>query len=185
MALRRDAFAAVAELAVAVESVARADDGANALVATIGRVEVAPGAINVVPGRVVATLDLRAASDAPRDAALIRIRDAAAAIAGRRGVSIVFEPMSETPTVPMDAALQDLVAAGAGRLGLAAPRLSSGAGHDAQAMARRFPAAMLFVRSVGGISHNPAEFTEEADLGLAVAALLNAVLLIAEREAAR
>jgi allantoate deiminase len=184
MALRHDAFMALAELGLAVESVAR-DGAASAMVATIGRVDVAPGAVNVVPGRVVASLDLRAGVDAPRHAAIERIRYEAAAIAARRGVDIQFEPVSDTPTVPMDAGLQDVLAAGSATLGLKAPRLPSGAGHDAQAMARRFPSAMLFVRSVGGISHNPAEFTGDADLGLAVTALLNAVLALAAREAGR
>jgi allantoate deiminase len=182
MPLRRDAFMALAELAGIVETVAH-DGAASAMVATIGRVEVLPGAVNVVPGRVTASLDLRAATDAPRHAAIERIRYEAAGIAARRGVDIQFAPVSDTPTVPMDAGLQEVLAAGAAALGQAPLRLPSGAGHDAQAMARRFPAAMLFVRSVGGISHNPAEFTADADLSLAVAALLQAVLALAGCEA--
>lgn len=184
MRLRHDAFMALAELAGFVEATGRAGADA-AMVATIGRVDVAPGAVNVVPGRVTASLDLRAAIDGPRHAAIAAIAAETAAIAARRGVTIDLVPVSDTPTVPMDAGLQTVLAAGAAELGLATPRLPSGAGHDAQAMARRFPSAMLFVRSVGGISHNPAEFTSDADLGLAVAALLNAVLALAAREANR
>lgn len=181
MTLRRDAFAALAELAVFVERAAR--EGTASLVATIGRVDVRPGAVNVVPGEVFATLDVRAASDAPRLAAIDRIRYEADQIANRRGVKIRFERFLESPTCPMDEQLQNTLAASVASLGESTRRLSSGAGHDAMAMARSFPSAMLFVRSRAGISHNPQEFTSVADLGLAIEALVRQVERLAREHA--
>ena len=174
MPLRRDAFAALAEFSLIIERIAR--QGTGSLVATIGRVTVKPGAVNVVPGEVEATLDIRAGSDAPRLAAIDRIRHEADQLAERRGVKIRIERFLDVPTCPMNADFQDGLAAAVGSLGESARRLPSGAGHDAQAMARAFPAAMLFVRSHDGISHNPAEYTSPTDLGLAVEALVRFVI---------
>jgi allantoate deiminase len=182
MSLRRDAFAALAELATVIERFAR--EGTANLVATIGRVDVKPGAINVIPAEVEATLDIRAGSDAPRLAAIERIRHEADLIANRRGVKIRFERFLDVPTCPMDAGLQDALAAAVASLGENTRRLPSGAGHDAMAMARSFPSAMLFVRSRAGISHNPAEFTGVNDLGLAVEAMIRVVLGLARRHGA-
>jgi allantoate deiminase len=178
MPLRRDAFAAFAELAVAIERLAR--EGTGNLVATIGRVELKPGAVNVIPASVEATLDIRAGADAPRLAAIDRIRHEAERIAGRRGVTIRFERFADAPTCPMDDSLQDLLAASVASLGEANRRLPSGAGHDAMAMARSFPSAMLFVRSKAGISHNPAEYSSPSDIGLAVEAMVRFVEKLAE-----
>jgi allantoate deiminase len=183
MALRRDAFAGLAELALAVERIGR--EGTNDLVATIGRVAVLPGAGNTVPGRVEASLDVRAGADAPRLVALDRIRHAAERIAKRRDLTVAFERHVDVPTCPMDPTLQDAFARAVVSLGLDNRRLPSGAGHDAMAMARRFPSAMLFVRSREGISHNPREWTDPVDLGLAVEALVRTLVDLAETERAR
>jgi allantoate deiminase len=182
MSLRRDAFMALAELAMVAERVAR--EGTAGLVATIGRVEVKRGAVNVVPGSVEATLDIRAGADAPRLAAIERIRHEAERIANRRGVAIRMERFHEAQTCPMDEGLQEALAGAVASLGLDTPRLPSGAGHDAMAVARRFPSAMLFVRSRDGVSHNPAEFSSENDMGLAIEALIQAIIRIAEKERA-
>jgi allantoate deiminase len=178
MNLRRDAFAALAELATVIERIAR--EGTGGLVATIGKVAVHPGAPNVVPGEVEAVLDIRAGSDAPRLVAIDRIRHEADRIAERRGIKIRLERLSDVPTCPMDEDFQNGLAAAVGSLGENARRLPSGAGHDAMAMARAFPAAMLFVRSKSGISHNPAEFTSAGDLGLAVESLTRFVIALAK-----
>lgn len=183
MALRHDAFTGLAEIALAVERIGR--EGTNDLVATIGRVAVLPGAGNTVPGRVEASLDVRAGADAPRLVALDRIRHSAERIAETRGLKVAFERHVDVPTCPMDETLQDVFARAVLSLGLDNRRLPSGAGHDAMAMARAFPSAMLFVRSKEGISHNPREWTDPLDLGLAVEALIRALLDLAETERAR
>jgi allantoate deiminase len=182
MGLRRDAFAALAELATIIERIAR--EGTGGLVATIGKVSVHPGAANVVPGEVEATLDIRAGSDAPRLVAIDRIRHEVEQIARRRGVKIRMERTSDVPTCPMDEDFQNGLATAVGSLGENARRLPSGAGHDAMAMARAFPAAMLFVRSKSGISHNPAEYTSPGDLGLAVESLTRFVIALAKAKSA-
>ncbi len=178
MPLRRDAFAALAELSVFIERIAR--EGTAGLVATIGKVAVHPGAPNVVPGNVEATLDIRAGADAPRLAAIDRIRHEVEQVARRRGVKIRLERQTDVPTCPMNEVFQSKLASAIGSMGENAKSLPSGAGHDAMAMARSFPAAMLFVRSKAGISHNPAEFTSVSDLGLAIEALVRFVISLGE-----
>jgi allantoate deiminase len=160
MEARHDALVAAAEWIVAVEALARSRDG---LVATVGRVAVHPGGGNVIPGLVELSLDLRHGDDAVRHAAEADLRERAGAIAAARGVGLEWEKRGGIAAVPMDPELTErLVAAGA------PVRLPSGAGHDAATMARLVPAAMLFVRCLGGISHNPAEHVEEADVAVAL-----------------
>jgi allantoate deiminase len=160
MDARRDALAAAAELVLAVEAAAR--DGS---VATVGRLAVEPGARNVIPARAALSIDLRHPEDAPRRAAVAALRERAGAIAAARGVDLDWRTTGDAPAVPMDAELSEALAAAAGA---GVPRLPSGAGHDAAMMASLAPAAMLFVRCRGGISHNPAESVEEADVAVAI-----------------
>jgi allantoate deiminase len=171
MDLRRDAFSGAAEMALALEAIAceHPEDG---MVGTVGRIEAQPGAVNIIPGRVVFTVDLRALSDNLRLEAIQRFQAAADRIARTRGLKVTIEPFHEIATAHCAAALQDLLAASIETLGHAPVRLPSGAGHDAQVMARLCPSAMLFVRCRGGISHNPAEFASVSDMGLAIAALI-------------
>jgi len=179
MDLRRDALTGLAEMALTVERIGR--QGTSGLVATVGRVEVKPGAGNTVPGRVEATLDVRAGADAPRLVAIDRIRHEAERIAARRGLGFELHRHIDVPTCPMDEALQEAFARSVASLGLDVRRLPSGAGHDAMAMARAFPAAMLFVRSKDGTSHNPKEWSSPEDIGLGIEALIRTILDLAER----
>jgi allantoate deiminase len=174
MALRHDAYAGAAEIALLVERVAREhpDDG---MVGTVGRVEVMPGAVNIVPGGVAFTIDFRSLTDRLRIAALERIRDEGTQIAKRRGLGVAFEPFHEVDTAHCSPALQGSLAAGVESLGFTPLRLPSGAGHDAQVMTRLCPSAMLFVRCKGGVSHNPAEYASPDDMGAAVAALIRTI----------
>jgi allantoate deiminase len=171
MALRHDAFAGAAEMALAVERIAR-EHPEDGMVGTVGRIEAMPGAVNIVPGRVVFTVDLRSLTDELRIAALERFKAEAQAIAQARGLKATVENFHEVATAHCAPALQDALAASVTELGHNASRLPSGAGHDAQIMARLCPSAMLFVRCRGGISHNPAEFASVSDMGLAIAALI-------------
>jgi allantoate deiminase len=171
MKLRRDAYAGAAEMALALEKIVRAhpDDG---MVGTIGRVETEPGAVNIIPGRVRFTVDLRSLTDALREQATERFAAEADRIARARGLKIAIASFHEIETAHCAPALQEALAASIAELGHTPIRLSSGAGHDAQVMARLCPSAMLFVRCRGGISHNPAEFTTVADMGAAIGALI-------------
>jgi allantoate deiminase len=149
---RRDALAAAAEWMLAVEGTG-----------TVGRLIVEPGARNVIPGRTTATLDVRDPDDERRRTAAADLERRAHAIAARRGVEVQWTQTADLPAVAMDERLS--AAWGV------APRLPSGAGHDAAMMASLAPATMLFVRCRGGISHNPAESVTEADVAAAIDAL--------------
>jgi len=171
MTLRRDALAGAAAMILMVERVAK-DFAAERTVATVGRIEAMPGAINIIPATASFTIDLRAMSDQARQAAMAAIRREARAIAEARHLAVVFDPFHEEPAVACDAGLQERLAAAIRELGGRALRLPSGAGHDAQVMAHLCPAGMMFVRCRHGISHNPAEYCSPADMGLAAAALI-------------
>jgi allantoate deiminase len=171
MTLRRDALAGAAAMALALEAIVR-EHPEDGMVVTVGRIEPSPGADNIIPGRVVFTVDLRALTDALRTAAVERFAAEAQRIAEARGLKVAVEPFHELATAHCAPALQDLLAACVSDLGHTPIRLPSGAGHDAQMMARLCPSAMLFVRCRGGISHNPAEFASVSDMGVAIAALI-------------
>jgi allantoate deiminase len=169
MTMRRDALAGSAEMMLTAERIARAQDG---MVATVGIVEAKPGAGNIIPGRVMFTVDLRCMDDATRKAAVTQFENEARKIAGARRLDVAFEHFHDVAATICDAKMQDTLAAAIGDVGGRAVRMPSGAGHDGQMMAKLCPAAMMFVRCRGGISHNPAEFCVPADMGAAVAALI-------------
>ncbi len=172
MGLRHDALAGAAEMALALEAIAR-EHPEDGMVGTVGRIEASPGAVNVIPGSVAFTIDLRSLTDALRLAALARFELEAKRIAGKRGLFFSMETFHQIATAPCSAVLQDGLAAAIVATGHEPVRLPSGAGHDAQVMTRLCPSAMLFVRCRGGVSHNPAEYASPRDMGLAVAALIN------------
>ena len=142
------------------------------MVGTVGRIEALPGAVNIIPGKVTFTVDLRSLSDTLRKDAYARFQTEALKIADARGLTVSFDLFHEVATAHMAPALQKALAASIKDIGGEALHLPSGAGHDAQIMTRLCPSAMMFVRCRGGISHNPAEFASVPDMGLAVAALI-------------
>ncbi|HWU02497.1 MAG TPA: allantoate amidohydrolase, partial [Novosphingobium sp.] len=148
MPLRRDALAGAAEMVLAIERIAAQD--ASDLVATVGRIEAAPGAPNVIAGQVGFSIDIRSGEGARRDRAAAAIRADIAAIAQRRGLSLAVEPVHDLPASPCDPALMALMDAAMAEAGHRAFRLVSGAGHDAMVMAAIAPTAMLFIRCRGG-----------------------------------
>ncbi|HVN92407.1 MAG TPA: allantoate amidohydrolase [Terracidiphilus sp.] len=178
MNLRRDALAAAAEWIVAVEAKAESTAG---LVATVGKIDAEPNAANVIAGSVSLSLDVRHADDGARRAAVDLLVARAQAIADKRGVTLDWAQQVDQPAVPMDEHLTaDLTNA---MLAARMPdkRMTSGAGHDAMVIAASVPAAMLFVRSPGGISHHPSETVREED----VAAALHVARIFLDRLAAR
>lgn len=160
MRLRRDALAAAAECVLAVELIAGSD---HDLVATVGRIEALPGAINVIPGRARFSLDIRAPIDAQRERAVAAVRGAFADIARRRRVALDMKPVWDAKTATCAGWLQDQLAAAIEPEAIRVRRLPSGAGHDGMALVAITDIGMLFVRCKGGISHNPAEAISEAD----------------------
>ena len=177
MAMRHDALAAAAEMMLAMEACAKAQDD---LVATVGTLQVqGGGAINVVPGEVRFSFDVRAPQDEARLRALADIERAIAEIAARRGVRAAFTPRFEALATPCDRGLRDRLKSAIHERGLTALLLPSGAGHDAMSFRGVLPVAMLFVRCKGGISHNPAEHATPEDMGLAVQVLFDCVMGLA------
>ncbi len=168
MTQRRDAATGAAELTLDVERLARQHPGT---VGTVGILEVPAGSINVVPGRCRFSLDLRAPTDAARDALAQAVLEAAHAIAARRGLTLTLRETLCASAAPSDPAWQARWERAVAALGLPLHHLPSGAGHDAMMLHRRLPQAMLFVRGEnGGISHNPLESTTSDDIELAVQA---------------
>ena len=168
MSLRRDAAAAVAELALFLEK--RAASVPN-LVGTVGLLGVPGGSINVVPGRCRFSLDIRATTDAVRDACVADLRAEIDRIAAKRSIAFTLEETMRAAAAPSDRALQSHWEAAVSALGLPVHRMPSGAGHDAMKLAEVMPQAMLFVRGENaGISHNPLESSTAHDCELAVRA---------------
>jgi len=170
---RRDALAAASEMVLAIERhcLRRADT----LVGTVGKLAIpGGGAINVIPGEVDFTVDLRSGNDQTRLAATDAIEAECRAIAQRRNVDLSWESFFHLRAAPCDARLQAALAASIAAHGIAVRHLPSGAGHDAMEMANIAPIAMLFVRcGEGGISHNPLETMTREDAGIATSVFLH------------
>ena len=163
---RRDAAVAMAELALYMERRA-ARDGDS--VATIGLLQVPNGSINVVPGLVQFSLDMRAPSDAQRDALASDILNKLHAVCAQRSIQVRLEETVRAAAAPSDPVLQRRWEEAVTSLGLPLQHLPSGAGHDAMKMHQALPQAMLFVRGENqGISHNPLESTTADDMQLAI-----------------
>lgn len=176
MHLRRDAVAGAAEWITAVEREAHRVAG---LVATVGTVEAKPGATNVIAGEVRASLDMRHRSDDVRAAAVETMVRIAKQIAARRGLTVRHETKASQPAVAMDARLVGEIEEAIRRAGCEPHRMVSGAGHDAMILAEKFPAAMMFVRSPGGISHSPEETVLVEDVAKAIDAGTHLLELLA------
>jgi N-carbamoyl-L-amino-acid hydrolase len=166
---RRDALTALAELALYVEQRALKDGDS---VGTVGQAHVPNGSINVVPGRCDFSIDLRAPSNAQRDALVFDVKAELAAICARRGVRYELTEIMRAAAAPSDPKLQRYWEHAVESLGLPLFHLPSGAGHDAMKLHEIMPQAMLFVRGLNaGISHNPLESTTCDDMQLAIDAL--------------
>jgi len=177
MGRRRDALVSAAELTLAVNRVARELEGRQ--VATVGQIQAFPGAPNVVPGKVAMSLEIRDLDAAKMQQVFDRIEDEAGRIAQQHATSIAFNEFDRAaPPAPTDERVRDIIARAADELGFSYLRMPSGAGHDAQNLAQIAPIGMIFVPSVGGISHSPREFTSAQDMANGASVLLRTVLAI-------
>ncbi|MGA2416989.1 MAG: allantoate amidohydrolase [Candidatus Sulfotelmatobacter sp.] len=181
MHLRHDALAAAAEWIVAVERTARAVTG---LVASVGKIEARPGAANVIAGEAWLTLDVRHARDETRSNAVKNLVEQAKQIAQRRGLTVEWEARLDQRAVAMDPSLVAEIERAIAATGCAPHRMMSGAGHDAMIMAEKIPSAMIFLRTPGGISHDPAESVSVEDVEKAIACGLHLLNQLAASPAA-
>ena len=172
--LRHDAgYAAAACVAFLREQVVGA--APETTLATVGSLRLEPDLINVIPRKATFTVDLRDPGEQRLQTAESRLADFLATLAEREGVTVETEQLVRFEPVVFDAALADRIQAAAQRRGLPHRRMTSGAGHDAQMLARIASSAMIFVPSRGGISHNPREHTDDDQLALGAQVLLDVV----------
>jgi allantoate deiminase len=158
---RRDALAAAAEWILAAEALAQRTPG---LVATVGFVEVSPNAVNIIPGKSRVALDIRHDLDSERTGALGALIKEAEALATRRGVTVECRMLLAQPAVAMDPFLTQQIALAMQKAASQSYRMASGAGHDAMILAEKIPAAMIFLRTPGGVSHHPSETVQLDDV---------------------
>ncbi|MGZ4452694.1 MAG: allantoate amidohydrolase [Nocardioides sp.] len=174
---RRDALVGAGEAIVAIERLARASD----CIATVGQIEVRPGAVNVIAGQADLSLDLRAATDDERDAMWDRMRAEIERICAQRGLTVEVSEQHRASAAPCAPWLQEVIRTAITTTGDSEPMaLWSRAGHDAMAVASIADIGMLFVRCRDGISHHPAEEVREIDVAHGIDALERAVLGVAE-----
>ena len=174
MSLRRDPMRAAAEVLVAARSIASEIGGSQ--VATVGSLHLHPNLVNVVPASATMTVDLRNTDEASLQLAEEQLRLGVAAIAEDEDVTVESRSLARFEPVEFDGRVVEQIEQLAEQTGLSTKRMPSGAGHDAQMMARICPTGMIFVPSLDGISHNPAEHTDEKDL-IAGAQLLSDTML--------
>lgn len=177
MDLRRDAMAGAAAMIQAIESVARSLG--KPAVATVGKLDVSPDQINVVPGRVVFTVDLRHADLGGRRVLEERVRSVCETTAQERSLGLEIRSLQSKPPVAMDPEVRGLLQRAAQDQGVTPATMVSGAGHDAQILASRCRVGMLFVPSIGGRSHSPEEATAPEHLELGTKVLARALELLA------
>ncbi|WP_372782909.1 Zn-dependent hydrolase [Phenylobacterium sp.] len=177
MDLRRDAGFCAAAVAVFVRELAQRMGGAQ--VATVGQMQLSPNLVNVIAREARLSVDLRNTDDLRLQAAEAELTDFLALLALREGVTIESRPLARTEPVVFDLDVLTVIEAVAADLGQPIRRMTSGAGHDAQMIARIAPAAMIFVPSIGGVSHNPREDTRIEHLEIGANVLLHTMLRLA------
>lgn len=178
MRLRHDAGYVAAAITAGVRAIACEMGGTQ--VATVGRCEFQPNLVNVIPATVTMTVDLRNTDETLLQSAESSLRSLCDRLATEEGVTIERRSLARFEPIGFDPAMIDLVEAIAKRLGYSTRRMPSGAGHDAQMLARVCPTSMIFVPSVDGLSHNIAEYTHPADITAGADVLLQVVLARAE-----
>ncbi|MCU1400982.1 MAG: hypothetical protein JWN62_4091 [Acidimicrobiales bacterium] len=176
MALRHDALAAAAEFVLAFEQLPNREDSVR--VATCGHLEVRPNVRNVVPGRVALGAEFRDEDSGRLDAAMPVVQAIADEIATRRSVEVSLRWGQRVQPTHADPKIVDTIERVVASTGAEWVRLPSGAGHDAQILGHHVPMAMIFVPSVGGVSHSPTEDTDHAQLALGAQALLDTILAL-------
>jgi len=176
MDLRQDALLAAGHLAVEINRLVTGMPGTQ--VATVGNITARPGAYNVIAGSVCMTMDIRDISSQKIQSIFSQIRESSLEIAKKTGTRITFKEVENFLSVPTDPDIRRAISEAAGELGLTSLVMPSGAGHDAQKMANITKIGMIFIPSIGGISHSPKEFSRQDDIANGVNVLLHTILKI-------
>ena len=174
MHLRKDSLAAAAEFIVSIEQLAK--NSKNGEVATVGQIEAKPGATNVIPGKTLMSLDIRAQNAPDLDALLSDIRSSVEKIVEERNLAFDWQWTHQAGAVDCDSEIQQLFKSACVVNSENSPFLPSGAGHDAMAIAKVCPIGMLFLRSPKGISHHPSESVIDGDVTKALSILYTALI---------
>ena len=177
MSMRHDAGYCAARIVTHVRDIAH--NMGDSQVATVGSIRLLPNLINVIARRAIVSVDLRNTNESRLREAEQALEAIIAELQRTEGVRITSQQLVRTEPVVFDEGVIEAITAAAGNLGLPIRRMTSGAGHDAQMMARVCPTAMIFVPSRGGISHNPQEYTEPRDLEIGATVLLQTMLRLA------
>ncbi|GAC1594932.1 MAG: Zn-dependent hydrolase [Ginsengibacter sp.] len=177
---RQDALLAASELIIASNEIVRSVPGRQ--VENVGKIQVEPGAANVIPGKVYFNLEIRDLSANKIQMLFNKIERKAESIAKQSGVTISFKNlhMTSTPAL-MDKNMQDIIKSAASKLRLSYKVMQSGAGHDAQEMAGLAQSGMIFIPSIGGISHSPKEYSTPGDMTNGINVLLQSILAADKR----
>jgi N-carbamoyl-L-amino-acid hydrolase len=175
--MRHDPAYVASDIAVFLRDLANRFGGHQ--VCTVGKIDLHPNLINVVPQRAVLTLDIRNTDENKLKAAEAEVKAHLDRLATEEGVTITTRPLARFEPVDFDEHVVELVSEIAKTQGNSVMRLPSGAGHDAQMLARVCPTAMIFVPSAKGISHNPAEYTSPEELEAGANVLLHAMVTLA------
>src|SRR5215468_9416805 len=177
---RKDALVAAAKLVESVNQIARSIPGRQ--VGTVGKIQAEPGAPNVIPGKVVMTLEIRDLEKSKIGLVFEKVKESAKKIAADTGTTISFAALDVAAVpAPTDPRLRRMIEEAATGLGLTTKLMPSGAGHDAQDLARIVPIGMIFVPSVAGISHSPKEFTTASDMANGASVLMQSILKLDEK----
>jgi N-carbamoyl-L-amino-acid hydrolase len=171
---RHDAMLSAARFTDMVNRVVRGEPGRH--VGTVGRMQAYPGAPNVIPGTVICSLELRDLDDAKIERLYGRIAEEANKIGEANGTTFAYKDLHSNVSAPSDPKVREMIAGSTRALGLSSRVMPSGAGHDAQAMAQLGPMGMIFIPSIGGISHSPKEFSTAKDIVNGANVLLGAVV---------
>lgn len=177
MGLRHDPLVGAAQLMLAIEEEARHH---SHTVGTVGQMALKPGGVNIIPGEVEFTLDLRDVDEGVRDEVERRLRESAEQLGAQRGLQIDIEVLQRVAPAVCDAKIQSTIRAACETLGLETLSLASGAGHDGMQLAPLCPVGMVFVRSKNGISHNPEEWSSPEDCWDGARVLHQTLLLLAD-----
>jgi len=177
MNLRKDPLVAAAQVILTAEKLAK--EISPTAVATVGKVWVEPGAVNVIPGLAGFSLDIRDVEKTTRDALVQSILAILQEVCSARQIEYAVEEHLCVDPVPLSSRMQDTLARACGKAGVPIHNMPSGAGHDAMVFAPRVETGMLFVRSRGGVSHSPEERTDETDIAIATEVLWRAVMDLA------